>query len=37
MGKERVENPCRNIGRIRREINLIREGRDSNLVPIETI
>jgi hypothetical protein len=31
------ENPCRNIGRIRRKRNMIREGRDSNLLSTETI
>jgi hypothetical protein len=32
MNKERAENLYRNIGRTRRKINLIREGRDSNLL-----
>jgi hypothetical protein len=35
MIKGMEENPCRNIGRIRRRINLIRERKDSNLLSIE--
>jgi hypothetical protein len=35
MSKARVENPCRNHGRIRRRISLIRGGKDSNLLSIE--
>ena len=35
MNKERAENPCRNLGRIRRRRNMIRGGRDSNLLSIE--
>jgi hypothetical protein len=37
MSKEREENICRNIGRIRRRRNLIREGRDSNLLSTEIV
>jgi hypothetical protein len=36
MRKARAENPCRNIGRIRRRRSLIRGGRDSNLLSTET-
>ena len=35
MTKARAENPCRNIGRIRRRRNVIIGGRDSNLLSIE--
>jgi hypothetical protein len=36
MRKESEENPCRNVGRIRRRRNMIRGGRVSNLLSIET-
>jgi hypothetical protein len=36
MSKERVESLCRNIGRIRRRRNMIREGRGSNLLLVGT-
>jgi predicted aspartyl protease len=37
MSKEREENPfVENLGRIRRRRNMIREGRDSNLLSTET-
>jgi hypothetical protein len=36
MSKERVENICKSLGRIRRRRSLIREGRDSNLLSTET-
>jgi hypothetical protein len=36
MRKERAENPWKNLGRIRRRINMIRGGRVSNLLSIET-
>jgi hypothetical protein len=35
MSKAREENPCINIGRIRRRRNFIRGGTDSNLLSIE--
>jgi hypothetical protein len=31
MSKERAENLCKNLGKIRRKRNLIKEGKDSNL------
>ena len=34
MSKAREENPCRNIGRIRKRISSIRGGKDSNLPSI---
>jgi hypothetical protein len=37
MSKEREDNICKSLGRIRRRRNMIREGRDSNLLSIETI
>jgi hypothetical protein len=36
MRKEGVENICKSIGRIRRRGSMIKEGRDSNLLSIET-
>jgi len=36
MGRVRVENIFRHIGRLRRKRNLIRGGKDSNLLSIET-
>jgi hypothetical protein len=35
MSKEREENPCKSLGGIRRRRNMIREGRDSNLLSTE--
>ena len=35
MRKEREDNPCRNIGRIRRRRSPTRERKDSNLLSIE--
>ena len=35
MSKVGAESPCRNIGRTRRRRNLIKGGRDSNLLSIE--
>jgi hypothetical protein len=35
ISKEREENPCRNLRRIRRRINLIKGERGSNLLSIE--
>jgi hypothetical protein len=35
MSKARENNPCRNIGRIRRRISIIRGRRDSSLLSIE--
>jgi hypothetical protein len=37
MSKAKAESLFRILGRIRRRIYLIREGRDSNLLSIETI
>jgi hypothetical protein len=36
MSKAREENPCINIGRIRKRKNIIRGGGDSNLLSKET-
>jgi hypothetical protein len=35
MSKAREENICKRLGRIRRRICLIKEGRDSNLLSTE--
>jgi hypothetical protein len=37
MIKARVKNLCRNLRRIRGRRNMIREGRDSNLLSIEIV
>ena len=34
MSKAREENPCRNLGRTRKMLNLVRGGKDSNLPSI---
>jgi hypothetical protein len=37
MSKARAENLCRNIGRKRRRRNIMRGGRDSNLLSTEEL
>jgi hypothetical protein len=37
MSKEREENLCRNLGKIRRKRNMVKEGRDSNILSSEVV
>ena len=37
MSKDREDNPCKNLGRIRRGRNLIKEGKDSNFFSTEAV
>jgi hypothetical protein len=37
MSKDREDNPCKNLGRIRRRRSLIRGGKDSNVPSIGMI
>jgi hypothetical protein len=37
MRKEKEESLCKNLGRIRRRRNLIKEGKDSNLFSTEAV